>query len=102
MADVQELTMNSPIGDIHGLGKKTLAVFTTAGYTTVGHLYNSTTSDLQDRLTEAIALLQTDNAGQVVSFFCCLDMLYAWHHFNSLTCCAGLDGSTKALLEHCC
>jgi len=50
--------MNSPIGDIHGLGEKTLKVFTTAGYTTVGQLYNSTPIDLQERLNEAIKLLQ--------------------------------------------
>lgn len=68
MADVQELTMNSPIGDIHGLGKKTLALFTTAEYKTVGQLYNSTTSDLQDRLTAAIGLLSEGESRQVVSF----------------------------------
>lgn len=51
MADVQELTMNSPTGDIQGLGKKTLALFTQQN---TQQLYNSTSSNLQDRLTAAI------------------------------------------------
>ena len=50
MADVQELTMNSPTGDIQGLGKKTLALFTQQN---TQQLYNSTSSNLQDRLTAA-------------------------------------------------
>ena len=59
--------MNSPISIMHGVGKKTLAIFTAANYTTVGQLYCSTTSNLQDRLTAAVALLQADNACQLVS-----------------------------------
>ena len=98
--EVQELTMSSPIGDIHGLGEKALAVFTTGGFATVGQLYNSTPASMRDSLAHAVLHCASWLQSMYSELFPPGDVKHSGHYFAGTGCSYQREAVLKDLLEH--